>query len=289
MNKNKPAILKPFYIASNILLVQLSSFSLPLILYSFYHPFFVSMFLRNICNQTSLVLILTVVSLLSLGCTAATAPPSLSLFPLEIFGSQEVRSATSKNRRQQAVLKVGHDNPRFSNSSFPGDETGSSPFFYCPESNPDTDIFKISKIVLNPNLPHINYVFVFHAHGYFREAIIESKGVFRVRCTVRNEDREGLDFTFERDFCDFVDKMEMDGKSTIVHPSRGTTPFTSLSLWTSALARYGECDPSINSSPLSNPSLQGYYSVKIDVRGNNKRVFCVQSWFELTRSEFNTL
>lgn len=161
-------------------------------------------------------------ALLLSSCHAAISlPASSSLFPLEIFGSQNVRSATSKFRWQQAILEGDHNRPRFSSPSFPGDETGDSPFFYCPESDPDTDIFDISKIVLNPNPPHINYIFVFHAHGYFREEIIESKGEFRVRCTVRNEGRDAINFTFERDFCDFVDMMEMDGKSTICPPLQG--------------------------------------------------------------------
>src|SRR5690349_12118715 len=120
------------------------------------------MFLWDIYKRNLLVSTITIVSLLLSGHTATAATPSL--FPLEIFGSQDVRSAPSKHRWQQAVLKVDHDKLYFSNYSFPGDETGSSPFFYCPESNPETDTFKISKIVLNPNPSHINYVFVFHAH-----------------------------------------------------------------------------------------------------------------------------
>lgn len=188
------------------------------------------MFLWDVSTWTLLVSTLTIMSLLSSGYTAAAASPSLSLFPLEIFGSQDARSATSNHRWQQAAFAVDPDitNPRFSNSSFPGDETGGSPFFYCPESNPDTDIFDISKIVLNPNPPHINYMFVFHAHGYWREAIIPSKGVFRIRCTVRNEDRDALDFTFEQDFCDFMDLIEMDGRSTICPPFQGNSTIHKL-------------------------------------------------------------
>ena len=69
------------------------------------------------------------------------------LFPPEIF---------REHSGQQIIMAlpeaVDHDNPQYSNSSFPGDKTGASPFFYCPESNPDTDIFAIYTLVLNPNL-----------------------------------------------------------------------------------------------------------------------------------------
>lgn len=182
---------------------------------------FMNMFLSHFCKQMLLIPILITASFLSLGPVVAAARPSSSLFPLEVFGSQDTKSATLRNRRQQTILKSIYDNPRYSNSSFLGDETGNSPFFYCPESNPDTDLFDISKIILNPNPPHINYPWVFHAHGYFREEIIESKGAFRGRYTVRNEDRNGLDFTFEKDVCDFVDLLEMDGKSTTCPPFQG--------------------------------------------------------------------
>lgn len=179
------------------------------------------MFVSSIYKWTFFGSISTIVSLLSSGRTTTTAPASSSLFPLQVFGSQSAKFAASKQQRQQAIFKAGNDNPRYSNSSFPGDETGTSPFFYCPESNPDTDIFDIHKIVLNPNPPRINYVFVFHAHGYFREEIISWYVPFRVRYTVRNEDRDGLDFTIEDDFCSFVSLLEMDGRSTICPPFKG--------------------------------------------------------------------
>lgn len=162
--------------------------------------------------------ILIMASLLSWICAAT---PSSAMFPLEVFGeAQNAKIGTEENVRQQ-ILTFGYDNPIYSNSSFPGDETGGSPFFYCPESDPENDMFDISKIVLNPNPPHINYVWVFHAHGYFREAIVDWTVPFRVRARVKNESRRALDLTIEKDFCDFVDLVEMDGRSTMCPPEKG--------------------------------------------------------------------
>ena len=83
-------------------------------------------------------------------CFLATLVRGSRLFQSEIFRDHGV---------QQALLPlpapVSHDNPRYSNSSFPGDQTGASPFFYCPESDPETDIFAIDTVVLNPNPPHM--------------------------------------------------------------------------------------------------------------------------------------
>lgn len=167
-------------------------------------------------------MLLTIVSLLWSYYASAVALSLSPIFPLEIFGSPNTNSKALTRQWNQAEPQHDHDRPQFSTPSFPGDDTGDSPFFYCPESDPETDIFDIYKIVLNPNPPRINHVFIFHAHGYFREEIIDySVEPFRVRCTVRNEDRHGLDFTFERDFCDFVDMMEMDRRSTICPPLRG--------------------------------------------------------------------
>jgi hypothetical protein len=83
-------------------------------------------------------------------CLLATFVLGSRLFQSEIFQDHGV---------QQALLPlpapVSHDNPRYSNSSFPGDQTGASPFFYCPESDPETDLFAIDTVVLNPNPPHM--------------------------------------------------------------------------------------------------------------------------------------
>lgn len=64
-----------------------------------------------------------------------------------------------------------------------------------------------------------NFVYVFHAHGYFREEILPTS--FRVNATVKREDEDGLDFSYDADFCEFVSLMEMDGKSTICPPLQG--------------------------------------------------------------------
>lgn len=119
--------------------------------------------------------------------------------------------------------------------------------------------------MLNPNPPHINYPYVFHAHGYFREEIDDCS--FRVNATVKNEHGTGLDFSFDSAVCDFIDLLEMDGKSTTCPPFRGYGTIHKVEFVDFGIS-------------------EGNYSVKIDVRGNDKRVFCIQSWFELTASEF---
>lgn len=204
---------------------DLITFSLLGTLYSIILPLsmprFTKMCLTSLCKRSFSVPVLFMVLLLFSSHTATAVHPSSSLFPLEIFGTRDMEPAMPDNQRRQKTFRFDRDPPRYSNSSFPGDETGSSPFFYCPESDPKNDIFDISKIVFNPNPPRISYVFVFHAHGYFRETISERHAPFRVRCTVRNEDRDGLDFTFENDFCDFVDLMELDGRSTGCPPGKG--------------------------------------------------------------------
>ena len=124
---------------------------------------------------------------------------------------------------QLVVQDVDHEQLRHSVSAFPGDETVSSSFFYCPESDPDNDILVFSKIVLNPNPVRINYVWVLRIHGGFREETCESQTPFSIHARVRNEDREGIDFTIEKPFCDFVDLVEMDGRSTICPPLKGNS------------------------------------------------------------------
>jgi hypothetical protein len=42
-----------------------------------------------------------------------------------------------------------------------------------------------------------------------------------VNATVIREDEDGLDFSYDADFCEFVSLMEMDGKSTICPPFKG--------------------------------------------------------------------
>ena len=85
---------------------------------------------------------------------------SLCLLATFVLGSRLFQSEILQDHGvQQALLPlaapVSHDNPRYSNSSFPGDQTGASPFFYCPESDPETDLFAIDTVVLNPNPPHM--------------------------------------------------------------------------------------------------------------------------------------
>lgn len=184
-----------------------------------------------------MVSILTIALLLSSGHLTAAIPPSWPFRPLETFESQDARAAVFYPRWQQATLKDDPidpgppppspgpvlPGPRYSNSSFPGDETGDSPFFYCPESNPETDLFDISKIVLNPNPPHVGYPFVLHAHGYFREEIIgyDPDLPFRMRIRLKDESGGPTDRIDEVDFCKFIDLLEMDRKSTRCPPWKG--------------------------------------------------------------------
>ena len=139
---------------------------------------------------------------------------------------------------QQSTLPPAIENPRKSHSSFSGDNSGDSPFFYCPESDPENDLFAIDTLVLNPNPPHMlvvqfmphaqwsyqlltrdsDYVYVFHAHGFFREDI---RDPFHVKTTVKREDRNGLNFTLDFDVCELADAIEMDGRSTHCPPFKG--------------------------------------------------------------------
>lgn len=183
-----------------------------------YHP--------NMFSRTLSTFILTGALLSSLAYGQNAASHSSSLPSPRILESRDKRF---ENQRLQqnigsppvSTFDIDRDNPRYSKPDFPGDETGNSPFFYCPESDPDNDLFVIDKIVLNPNPPHIDQVWVFHAHGYFREWINNYHDPFRVRAHVRNEDRDALDFTIDYDFCDFVDVVEMDGRGTTCPPDRG--------------------------------------------------------------------
>ena len=58
---------------------------------------------------------------------------------------------------QQSLSAFDKDapRPRHSNTTFAGDYTGSSPFFYCEESDPENDNFVIDHLVLNPNPPYV--------------------------------------------------------------------------------------------------------------------------------------
>lgn len=172
------------------------------------------------------MIVVASVFLLLLDNGAKSAPSSSGLLPSEISGPRYEKILKPNAPSQQALAHNRQGELRHSNSSFPGDETGDSPFFYCPESNPETDLFEIYKMVLNPNPPRINYPYVFHAHGNFRETILDKDKSFRLSASVRNEDRDGIDFTFEKNVCQFLDMepggfLEMDGRSTGCPPAKG--------------------------------------------------------------------